>query len=263
MIPRSGKEWVARALFESGLYRTLLRGSAFIVLFHRVDSSLGPDALACTEEKFDAYCRFLTEHFDVVSLDDLLFDLREGRGLKGQVAITFDDGYRDNWEYARPILKKYKAPATFFIATGYIGTSRMAPWDRRYPDPSEWMTWSQVKELREDGFEIGAHTRDHVDLGAIRGPLAESQIRASVSDIETNLGERPTSFSFPFGRPVNITEANREIVRRQGLRCCLSAFGGVVREETSLYRLPRVPVSDWYRSPYHLGLSLLRGATFG
>lgn len=260
MIPNYSKKRAAHILFESGLYRAFLRDTAFIVLFHRVDSRLGPDALTCTEEEFEAYCRFLTEYFEVVSLGDLLSILKSGNGLSGEVAITFDDGYRDNWQHARPVLKRYDAPATFFISTGYIGSRRMAPWDQRYSEPSEWMTWSQVRELSEDGFDIGAHTRDHVDLGAIEGALAESQIRASVADIEERLGERPTTFSFPFGRPVNITEANRQIVRREGLDCCLSAFGGAVGNETSPYRLPRMPVSDWYESPYHLGLSMLREA---
>lgn len=250
--------FLAHGLFESGMHRWLLRDTAIVVLFHRVDPTIGPGPITCTPEEFRRYCDFFARYFDVVPLSDLVDRLRSGKALTGKLAITFDDGYRDNWSHARPILRDAGLPATFFVATGYLGTDRIAPWDRDLGPSPDWMTWNQIEGLKEEGFEIGAHTVDHVDLGGISGSCARHEIRECGIQLERRLGEWPQLFSYPFGRPTNIAQANRKRINQAGYRSCFSAFGGTVTPSTSPFRIPRVPVSDWYAGPYHLGMSLLK-----
>lgn len=92
-----------------------------IVNYHYVENSR-PDfsgIYPCTVEELDRQVAFLSRHFTVVSIPEL-FDAMKRREKKKLCAITFDDGLRDQYENALPILKKYGVSATFFVITGTI-----------------------------------------------------------------------------------------------------------------------------------------------
>lgn len=144
------RELLARVLDSSRLGSLLslsiARWTGLLVLnYHRVGDRTGSSfdrALwSATADQFDRQVRFLKRNFDVVRIADLasLLGDRRRRG----VLITFDDGYRDNYEIAWPILKGHNASATFFITSGFL--------DRRHPawwDAIAWMVHkSPLKEL--------------------------------------------------------------------------------------------------------------------
>ncbi|QGY39168.1 polysaccharide deacetylase family protein [Pseudodesulfovibrio cashew] len=84
-----------------------------ILTYHRI----APDGfLSVSPEDFDAQMRVLSEYFDVISLEQAVSRLREGVSSRNCVCVTFDDGFRDNWTTAYPILEKYCVPATVFVA---------------------------------------------------------------------------------------------------------------------------------------------------
>ncbi|HEV8439985.1 MAG TPA: polysaccharide deacetylase family protein [Methylomirabilota bacterium] len=120
-----------RALHFGGAYgisrRLRRRSSAVILRYH----SVAPDeetalayldpGLSVPMQAFDQQMRFLREHYTPVSLGHILEALLEGRRLPPlAVAITFDDGYRDNYACAFPVLKKYDIPAAFYITAGCV-----------------------------------------------------------------------------------------------------------------------------------------------
>lgn len=257
-LRKLGAALAGRLVFGSGLYRRVLGDRAVVVLFHRVSAGAEGNPLACSPETFARYCRFFDRFFQVLGLGDLLDRLRRGEDLGGRLVITFDDGYLDNYSQARPILERADQPACFFLATGFLGSSRSPRWDEVRGERPEWMTWDHVSDLLDRGFEIGGHTRNHVDLGTTDGDRAYREILASRRDIHRRTGVDTPFFSYPFGGEANITEANRERVRQAGFACCLSAFGGTVERGTDPFRIPRIPVSDWYGSPYHFGWRILR-----
>ena len=75
--------------------------------------------------------RYLASHFRVLSLAEIIERIRAGRGIEPRtIAVTFDDGYRDNYLYVDLILKKYNLPVTLFAATGFIGTANVM-WNDR------------------------------------------------------------------------------------------------------------------------------------
>src|SRR5690606_11379545 len=79
---------------------------------------------------FETQMRYLNRHYRVMPLADLAGLLGTGRPLREPVAaVTFDDGYRDNYTSAFPVLRRLGVPATIFLATGYIGGDRVFWWD--------------------------------------------------------------------------------------------------------------------------------------
>ena len=74
--------------------------------------------------------------------------------MGGSLSITFDDGYLDNYEIAAPILREVGLSATFFVTTNFIGSEFVPFWDSDLPQQPGWMSWKQVRELADHGFEI-------------------------------------------------------------------------------------------------------------
>lgn len=131
-----------RATGISTLHRRLrsrLRGSAqvAILLYHRVvpASQLGdvcslPD-IVVTRETFARQMEFLANTYRVLALDQFARAVANGQALPARTAVvTFDDGWRDNWEFAFPVLRQHGIPATIYLTTGFMGTRR-AFWQER------------------------------------------------------------------------------------------------------------------------------------
>src|SRR5690348_5948257 len=96
------------------------REEALVLLYHRVSPEHDPVFPPLPPEVFADHCRFIKNHFSVISLTELVERHRQGRSLKRCCAITFDDGYRDVLDHAYPILKQYALPATIFLVADCI-----------------------------------------------------------------------------------------------------------------------------------------------
>src|ERR1043166_7165458 len=89
-----------------------------ILSFHGVGDEFYPAA------NFESHLNYLTRNFSIVSLSTLLKRMESPRGLTNEIALTFDDGLRNNFPTAYPLLEKFCAPATFFICPGLIENGR-------------------------------------------------------------------------------------------------------------------------------------------
>lgn len=102
-----------------------------VLMYHRIASlSADPWELGVRPEHFEAQIRELKKHADIVPLAGLPGQLRKGRRSRPVVAISFDDGYADNLTAAKPILERHEAPATVFLATGFVGRHEEFWWNR-------------------------------------------------------------------------------------------------------------------------------------
>lgn len=253
------KHALGHSIFASRLDTFLLRDTAVVVAFHRVKNTRAADGLTVSVPLFDRYCRFFRDHFNVVALGDLVTRLERRQPLDRALAITFDDGYLDNFENAAPILRKYSLPSTFFVVTRWIGRDVVPWWDQE--ERHAWMSWEQVRTLHQSGFVIGAHTRTHVDLGAVGGDDAESEIAGARADLERELGAEADLFAYPYGARENLSDENRALIKRAGFRCCCSCFGGSVTAGTDPFRLARVPINTSFSSPHEFGFEVAFGRT--
>jgi peptidoglycan/xylan/chitin deacetylase (PgdA/CDA1 family) len=191
-----------------------------------------------------------------VSFRTLIAKLDRREDISNHLAVTFDDGYRDNRRAANELLRR-SMPACFFIATEFIGSQRVPWWDAEAGIQSEWMSWDDVRSLRDDGFELGAHTKNHVDLAVVSGDEAMEEIAGSARRLAAETGVRIDQFSYPYGRPNQITEENRDIVRNAGFVCCPSAYGGTVRKGNDPFCICRTAISPWHISPYQFGFEAI------
>jgi peptidoglycan/xylan/chitin deacetylase (PgdA/CDA1 family) len=197
----------------------------------------------------------------VVSLGELLDGLEAGRPFRGELAISFDDGYLDNYEFAAPVLEAAGLPATFFVATDFIGSRHVPAWDRGCARPPRWMDWDHVRSLRDRGFAIGAHTRSHAHLGELAGDEARDEIEGCRRELAERIGKPPDLFAYPYGQEHHLSAANRELVRAAGFRCCLSCFGGVNRSGADPFQLRRIGMGAWQGSPLLFAFDLALGRT--
>jgi peptidoglycan/xylan/chitin deacetylase (PgdA/CDA1 family) len=111
-----------------------------------------------------------------------------GRGTLPErpIAITFDDGWANEFQPIFPLLQKYGDVATFYIPSTYPGAPGM-------------VTWDQLKQMASAGMEIGSHSRTHGHLPLMGHAQAWAEVRLSKVDLEKQLGVPVDTFAYPYG----------------------------------------------------------------
>jgi peptidoglycan/xylan/chitin deacetylase (PgdA/CDA1 family) len=99
-------------------------------MYHRVTNlETDPWDLAVSPANFESQIACLKRKYRILSTEELTYQIQRGKIDSDSICLTFDDGYKDNYEIAKPILEKHNCPATFFIATSYLETQQPYWWD--------------------------------------------------------------------------------------------------------------------------------------
>src|SRR5436190_18184559 len=128
-----------------------------ILAYHKVSPDNHPFFEPVHPKRFEQQIRFLKKCFNVMPLGELVHRSQQGDIPARAVAVTFDDGYEDNYGYAFPILKKYGVPATIFIATGMIETGNVL-WHDRVFDAFRYATKKRATFTNRDFPELVLET---------------------------------------------------------------------------------------------------------
>jgi len=124
-----------KRLNVDNIYRYLNRHKILIIAYHGVSEN-SYEKLPWTHipvDIFEEQICFFKKYYQVISLKAIIECIRNKKMLPDRsVAVTFDDGYKNNYKVAMPILKKYEVPATIFLTTGYIGRQKYLPMDRAF-----------------------------------------------------------------------------------------------------------------------------------
>lgn len=216
-----------------------------ILAYHTINSRRRDD-LAVSINNFERQLNYLSKKgYHTVSLAQIIKSLKEKRTLLGRpLVITFDDGYRDNYTNAYPILKRYGFSALIFLTTEYIGSDKLfqSPEHiKRYGGKEEdyrFLNWEEIKEMRDNGIEFGSHTISHPHLTRLSYQEARKEIQGSKKQIEEKIGTKIIFFCYPYG------DFNNEIVdlvKKSGyLGACITY--GPPQNDLGEYGLNRVGI---------------------
>lgn len=203
----SGLTWVRNSLDIAPSLRVLI--------YYKVNAVPG-NTLSTTPQLFAEQMRFLMEQYTVISPEQLTSAVTKGATLpRNAVLITFDDGYRDVYDNAYPILKDAGLKALIFPATDYIGTATPFPHDEQLPMPNPVLDWSHLRTMH-DVFTVGSHTKSHQILTTLPLHIAKEEIFASKALLEDRLGCAVQYFCYPKGGSRQFSQPLEDMVRAAG-----------------------------------------------
>jgi peptidoglycan/xylan/chitin deacetylase (PgdA/CDA1 family) len=193
---------------------------------------------------FEQQMRYLHESgFGTLSPADVFANGETSiRIVRKPVIITFDDGFRDFYTHAQPILAKFGFTAIVYLPTAYIQKTTATF------KGLDCLTWNQVRELSRAGVLFGSHTVTHPVLKEIGHDQLEAELRDSKTTIENELGFAIDSFAYPYAYP----QHNREFVQRlrsvlidAGYQNAVSTIIGSTHGIEDRFSLKRLPANSW------------------
>jgi peptidoglycan/xylan/chitin deacetylase (PgdA/CDA1 family) len=226
-------------------------------MYHKVSRRFRA-GLSVRTASFRRQQRFLAEHFNVISLDDLQACLEAQKPLPAKaVLLTFDDGYRNNLSEAYPVLKEFGHRAVIFIPTDYVG-GRTLYHDRHLPNPDPVLGWSEIKSAL-DVFEVGSHGCSHRSLRGLGHQEVRREVCNSKQILENSIGLPVRAFAYPNGSATDFDDTTEKIVSEAGYRFCFTTLSGSNPPGMNPLRLQRDGVDDFGMSYFR---RLLDGSRF-
>ena len=298
--------------------------SVTILTYHSVlpdEAALGAyeNRNAVSVSAFDRQLQMLQQIFKIIPLSEAYALLKSGNLNDNYAVITFDDGYKNNFDFAFPVLKKRGLSATFFITTALIETDNclwtdwvtylffrtaekqleLAFKDRHFqfklrsyeerikasetlrkfmkslkreeadgllnqlkmktkveshpvqeaPERYAFMRWSQVRQMAEQGMEIGSHTHSHSLLSMLSLREAEKELQTSAALIEEKTGRPCRFFAYPNGTPADFTDEHINMLRALNFKMALTQIPGYNQAGADLFRLKRINITSQMQLP--------------
>ena len=174
-----------------------------ILMYHQVGDFApmkGHRSTYCHYKRFARQMAYLARFgYTVLSMDQVLACLRGETPMPPKaVALTFDDGYENFYEYAWPVLQKHGFPALVYLISDLLGQpSNWFAADGR--DTPPLMSAARVRQLRGEGVDFGSHTATHIKLSEQDTPRIREEVTRSKAALEDVLGEPVNHFCYPFG----------------------------------------------------------------
>lgn len=225
-----------------------------ILTYHSIDES--GSVISVSPDKFKRQMEFLKRGgFQTISLKEITECIYNGRDFpKKSIAITFDDGFKNIYSKAFPVLKEFGFTATLFLISGKCGKDNQ--WDRQTKNIPRLvlLSWDEILEMSDNGIEFGAHTMSHADLSKLSLDKAAEEITRSKSMIQGRLKKDTLFFAYPYGRQ---SEQIQSIVKDEFSGACSDKMGFTTLK-SDIYSLPRIEMYyfsgnnllSWIETPF-------------
>lgn len=292
---------ISYLIYYSGIWYALLKlnkkSGLLVVNYHNFSTytndffEIGSIYQTDYAKNFEKQIQFYNKYFNLK--DSPLIE--DADYTKLSIILTFDDGYKDNYDIAFPILKKYNAAAIFFISTNVTDTENMLWHDKfRYLAETEevgnnkikdillsinnginkpesfnkllqrvdsprkriMMNWEEIKEIGDDPlFLIGAHTVNHLPLKNEQTDIQKDEIFNSIKDIENNIRKECKEY---FSYPNGLYDLTTlSILKDLKLRYAFTTENGLNTKKSNPYQLKRIGINPSDPIPF-VGMKILK-----
>lgn len=194
-----------------------------VLMYHSIGELQGNDAVI-SRARFSEQMEYLYRNgYRTLTLDELAAFLDKKQPLPPRsVVLTFDDGYRDTYEVAMPILKQYGFKSVMFIPAGDVG---------------QRLSWQELKEMRSTGMQIASHSLTHRELGGMSPVEQAQEIKRSKELLDQNLGQDTRDFCYPNG---SYNAETLRLLAQNGFRLAVTIEPGWVKSDDNRFTLRRV-----------------------
>lgn len=199
-----------------------------VLNYHQINDK-DHNALTVPVADFEREMAYLkADGYTSITPEQLSDHLKYGKPLPEKpVMITFDDGYRDNYTNAFPILQKYGFTASIFLVSDFMG---------RFDN---YLTWEQVQEMSEAGINMESHTLSHVELAGLPHDELYKQLMGGKLATEWKTLKFVKYMAYPCG---NMDEAAMTAVKDCGYEGGFTVRYDLVHSWDDAYEMPRVPI---------------------
>ena len=210
-----------------------------IVIYHDLDNH--------SIKGFAKHIDYYSKNYKIVPLTQFIEFLDSGQDSPDKViCLTFDDAYKSLYDKVAPILDKYGIKPCIFVPVGFIEAQDKPKYIKenlKTKINGDSMTWDQLRILAERGYEIGAHSWNHIDFGK-NDIDYEYEMKSSKDKLQKMLGVDIKHFAFPFGGERNFTRQAVEKAKDYEYSRC---FSGIRRKPAKgKYLLPRTYINPFW-----------------
>lgn len=215
-----------------------------VLLYHHIQPTTlakekGQLGLSVDNGVFDQQMAYLnSKGYTTISALQLIQALANKSGLPGKsIVITIDDGYRDIFDYAYPIIQKYRITVNLAIPTGLM-------------EGANYLTWNQIREMKGSGIvNFMNHTWSHYSVGKGNLDKIRYEVETANQQLEQNTGQKPNIFVYPFG--TNGTGVV-QLLQEEGFIGAFSTIPGYIQCDSILMSLRRNRIGNSALSYYGL-----------
>lgn len=200
-----------------------------VLMYHSIAYEQGNE-LRVPKEVFREQMKYLKENgYTTLTLDELYSFLVKNKPIpEKSIVITFDDGYKDNYENAYPVLKEFGLNATVFVITSSVDNEK------------DYLTSSQLKEMDKNGVDIESHTVNHDDLTKIPYDKQVETLKNSKDYLEKLLNKKIKYIAYPYGK---WNDEAIKAAKDSGYIMAVTTVGGWSNKKQGIYTLDRVYIS--------------------
>jgi len=206
-----------------------------ILMYHYIRDFNDPNDqtgtnLSVSPKRFDEQLIWLEQNnYQTVSMDyiEKPYELSDG---KKPIVITFDDGYRDAYTDAYPILKKHNMTGTFYLIYNFS-----------QKNDANYLTWDMAKNMAENNMQLGSHTLSHPNLIQVSTTNLKKEIEESKQKIQEQTGVNINHFCYPSGK------YNNDVIttlKSADYKTAVTTKSGITNQDSALFELPRIRMTN-------------------